>query len=75
MCLAQLHQSPAVRAILLLTPMPASGQDVTEPVLKAAFIYNSASIQAPFRLSTGRMPSLRKAPRLGSDFSWTLWTR
>jgi len=45
MCRAQLHQLPAVRAaiaILLLTPMPAAAQDVTEPVLKAAFIYNFA---------------------------------
>ena len=45
MCRAQLHQSVAVRAaiaILLLTPMPAAAQDVTEPVLKAAFIYNFA---------------------------------
>jgi hypothetical protein len=45
MCRAQLHQSAAVRAtiaILLLTPIPAAGQDVTEPVLKAAFIYNFA---------------------------------
>ena len=42
---AQLLQSPAVRAaiaILLLTPMPAAAQDVTEPALKAAFIYNFA---------------------------------
>ena len=45
MCRAQLHPLPAVRAaiaILLLTPMPAAAQDVTEPVLKAAFIYNFA---------------------------------
>ena len=42
---AQLRQSPALRAaiaLLLLTPMPAAAQDVTEPVLKAAFIYNFA---------------------------------
>ena len=45
MCRAQLHPLPAVRAaiaILLLTPMPAAAQDVSEPVLKAAFIYNFA---------------------------------
>ena len=29
-------------AILLLTPPPAAAQDVTEPALKAAFIYNFA---------------------------------
>ena len=42
---AQLHQSPAARAaiaILLLTQMPAAAQEVTEAVLKAAFIYNFA---------------------------------
>ena len=42
---AQPLQSAAVRAaiaILLLTPMPAAAQDVTEPALKAAFIYNFA---------------------------------
>jgi len=45
MCRAQLHQVPAVRAaiaILLLTAMRAAAQDVTEPVLKAAFLYNFA---------------------------------
>jgi uncharacterized protein DUF4154 len=31
-----------VIAILLLTPMTAAAQDVTEPALKAAFIYNFA---------------------------------
>ena len=31
-----------VIAILLLTPMAAAAQDVTEPALKAAFIYNFA---------------------------------
>jgi hypothetical protein len=33
--------APAL-AILLLTPLPAAAQDVTEPALKAAFIYNFA---------------------------------
>jgi hypothetical protein len=36
-------QSSTVRAaiaILLLVPLPATAQDVTEPALKAAFIYN-----------------------------------
>jgi uncharacterized protein DUF4154 len=32
----------AAIAVLLLTPIPASTQDVTEPALKAAFIYNFA---------------------------------
>lgn len=32
----------AVIAILLLTPVPAAAQDVTEPALKAAFIYSFA---------------------------------
>src|SRR5687767_15465231 len=42
---AQLLHSPAVRAaiaILLLAPMPAAAQDVTEPALKAAFVYSFA---------------------------------
>ena len=42
---AQLLQSPSVRAalaILLLTPLPAAAQGVTEPALTAAFIYNFA---------------------------------
>ena len=42
---AQFVRSPAVRAamaILLLAAMPAAAQDVTEPALKAAFIYNFA---------------------------------
>lgn len=42
---AELLQSLAVRAsiaILLLTPMPGAAQDVTEPALKAAYIYNFA---------------------------------
>ena len=41
----QLLRSPAVRAaiaILLLTPLRAAAQDVTETALKAAFIYNFA---------------------------------
>ena len=41
----QLLQSLTARAaiaILLLTPVPAAAQDVTEPALKAAFIYNFA---------------------------------
>jgi len=39
------HKSPAAHAaitILLLTPMPAAAQGVTEAVLKAAFIYTFA---------------------------------
>ena len=32
----------AALAILLLMPLPAAAQDVTEPALKAAFIYNFA---------------------------------
>ena len=41
----KLFQSVAVRAaiaILPLTPMVAAAQDVTEPALKAAFIFNFA---------------------------------
>ena len=41
----QLPESPtacAALALLLLMPLPAAAQDVTEPALKAAFIYNFA---------------------------------
>jgi hypothetical protein len=41
----QLSESPAAcfaLGLLLLMPLPAAAQDVTEPALKAAFIYNFA---------------------------------
>ena len=41
----QLPESPtacAALALLLLMPIPSAAQDVTEPALKAAFIYNFA---------------------------------
>jgi hypothetical protein len=36
------HVTRATIAVLLLIGVPVSGQDVTEPALKAAFIYNFA---------------------------------